>query len=156
MRLAGWLATKSDDAPKFEEIYGSSDVGDILSEAMMGVGGTMGAVFGTVFGSYAVSSLLMGSLTIPMGGALAGVAMYAMGVSIPAMMAGTIMSERKEREIKATAGYALKEFIATHTVFVGPEKKMILIKDLAPTEGASNFIEEITKYIIRFQSSEYN
>jgi hypothetical protein len=145
-RTTGWLATVSNGAPTFESVMGSSkNAEDYFRDAMLILAkGTLGG-----WGALGSRTAIVAASTA------AGRATSTFATAISAKLGASFDDEVRERTIRRSGAFALTEFVSTHSALVGLDKKSYLIKDLPRTDAVVDFLGVVSRYIARFQASEY-
>lgn len=154
-RKLGLLATKYDEvsAQPFILAYPQYSTTDMFARVKI-INRTLSVGnFASKAGLRVATALASTGMTVAplVAGALAGalVAYWGLGIVV------SMMDERHRKVMEGSAAVALENFLNTHYAQVHGADGPILLAELPHTRVVVDFLEEITFYIARFQSSSF-
>lgn len=155
-RQGGWLATKSNDAPMYEDSGFEQSADSWMQSAMAAITGA-GLTGGGVYGGLYVAAILV--LHTPVSIAVsvaAGGAIAASAAVLAAKAVATWAGWNKEKWVKETGAYFVKKYVDQAHVIVGPNKTYTSLKSLPRTAATADFVADVAEKTAYFQSSTYS
>ena len=155
-RISGWLATKTDDAPAYEDSGFEQSVDYWTNKTMQSITGAGLVGAGVYGGLYVSATLVVGTAaSIPLSLA-AGVVVAASAAVLAAKAISAWAGFNKEKYVKETGARWVKKYVDEAYVIQGPNRTPTRITSLERRDATVDFIADLAEKVAYFQSSEYN